>query len=468
MKRARAQRTLDGEWYLRLPCLLLLLILSGCATLPDVSDIIYGPLDPHTPRVVGARGELSPEQSKRILERLKQPTGSTDLLARQSSVLEEITGSPLIAGNKANLLKDGAATYGAMFNAIQGARDHINLETCVFEGDEIGRRFADLLLEKQAQGVQVNLIYDSAGSRNTPAAFFERLSDRGINVLAFNPINPLKAKKIDFLTHRDHRKILIVDGRIAFTGGVNISGVYSSSPSRTRSSGEPWRDTHVQIEGPVVAEFQKLFLDTWARQKGPELAERDYFPELKPQDNELIQVVGSTPGEANRLTFIMYVAAITFAEKSMHLTNAYFVPDKQTVNALVDASKRGLDVKVIVPGVSDISLAFYAGRSYYAKLLESGVKLYERRERMLHAKTAVIDGVWSTVGSTNLDLWSFAKNDEVNAVILGQEFAAEIEAMFATDIEASNEIRLEDWRSRPLTSRIKEWLSRLLFVLAAI
>ena len=181
-----------------LSCLLLLATLAGCATLPDANDIIYGPLDFRTPRVVGPRGELSPERSKRILERLQRQSGSTDLLTRQSIVLEEITGSPLIAGNKATLLKDGEATYGAMFKAIQGARDHINFETFIFEDDDIGRRFADFLLEKQEQGVQVNLIYDSAGSSNTSVAFFQRLRDGGINVLEFNPANLLKAKKIDF------------------------------------------------------------------------------------------------------------------------------------------------------------------------------------------------------------------------------------------------------------------------------
>ncbi len=211
-----------------------------------------------------------------------------------------------------------------------------------------------------------------------------------------------------------------------------------------------------------MAEFQKLFLDTWKGQKGPELAEKNCFPELKPQGNELIQVIGSTPGETNRVTFIMYISAITFAEKSIHLTTAYFVPDEQTMTALTDAAKRGVDVRLIVPGVNDSGLVFYAGRSHYEDLLESGVKLYERRGGMLHAKTAVIDGVWSTVGSTNLELWSFARNDEVNAVILGQDFAAEMEAMFAADIEASHEITPEEWKSRPLTSHIKEWLSRLL------
>ncbi len=454
-RRARLVKTI-------LPLLLCAGFLASCATLPDVGDIIYGPLDFRVPRVVGARGELSPERSKRIIGRIERQSGSDDLLTRQTIVLEEIGGSPLTAGNKATLLIDGEATYAAMTKAIADARDHINFETFIFEDDEVGRRFADLLIEKQGQGVQVNLIYDSVGSMQTPSAFFERMRESGIKVIEFNPINPLKAKRAELLTHRDHRKILVVDGEVAFTGGVNISGVYSASPSGVGSSREPRRDTHVMIRGPAVAEFQKLFLDTWSRQKGPELGRRNYFPELHRQGSAPVQVIGSTSGEENRVTYVMYVSAMTFAEKSVHLTNAYFVPDRQTMKALTDAARRGLDVRLILPGVTDSNLVFYAGRSHYEDLLESGVRLYERRGGMLHAKTAVIDGVWSTIGSTNMDLWSFVRDDEVNAVILGQDFAEAMEAMFAADLEASDEVRREEWGKRSLGNRVKEVLARLL------
>lgn len=436
--------------------------LSACATLPDVQGIIYGPLDFRVPKVVGARGELSPERSKRIIGLLERESGSADLLTRQTIVLEEISGSPLVAGNKATLLVDGGATYAAMSKAIADATDHVNFETFIFDDDEVGRKFADLLIEKQGQGVQVNLIYDSVGSMNTPAAFFQRMRDSGINVLEFNPIDPLKAKRVGLLTHRDHRKILVVDGKMAFTGGVNISGVYSTNPSGISPSRLPWRDTHVQIEGPAVAEFQKLFLDTWSRQKGQELPKRNYFPELEPKGKELVQVVGSKSGEENRVTFVMYVSAMTFAEKTIHLTNAYFVPDRQTMKALTDAPRRGVDVRLILPGTSDSTLVFYAGRSHFEDLLESGVKLYERRGGMLHAKTAVIDGVWSTIGSTNMDLWSFVRDDEVNAIILGEDFARDMEAMFESDLEASDEVTREEWGRRSLGNRVKELLARLL------
>ena len=419
-----------------------------------------------TPEIIGPHGQLSPTISKRVMDRLKRQEGSTDILERQVALIESISGSPLVAGNKVTLLIDGPATYAAMFKAIANAKDHINLETFIFEDDEVGRKFADFLLQKRSEGVRVNLIYDSLGCLNTPAAFFQRLRDGGILALEYNPINPAKAREKWLLTHRDHRKILVVDGSVAFTGGVNISRVYSSSSvsgeHRQRRIDEAWRDTHVQIEGPAVAEFQKLFLETWARQKGPELPKRDYFPTLEREGNDLIEVVGSTPGQENRITYIMYVAAFTYAQNFIHLTNSYFVPDEQTLEALTDAAKRGVDVKIILPAISDESPVFYAGRSHYRHLLKSGVKLYERRDTMLHAKTAVIDGVWSTVGSTNMDLWSFLRNDEVNAVILGRGFASQMEVLFEKDIEDSHQIRLEQWEKRNFSERAKEWLARLL------
>jgi cardiolipin synthase A/B len=446
----------------------MLILGGGCETFPKVSDVIDNAATREPPQVLSAKGILSPEKSKALMERLKRSVAPTDMLERYVAVIESVSGSPLTTGNKVTLLIDGPATYAAMFKAMENARDHINIETYIIEDDETGRRFSDLLLKKQAEGVQVNLIYDGRGSIGTPAPFFQRLRDAGIQVLAFNPVNPLKARKSWSLAHPDHRKILIVDGRIAFTGGINISSVYSSSPSgrRRRSGGKqdkespiPWRDTDVQIEGPAVAEFQKLFLETWELQKGPKLSGRNYFPDLNAAGNALVQAVASSPGESNRLTFVLYVAAITFSERSLHVTNAYFVPDDQTVNALRDAARRGVDVKLLLPGSTDVSLTLSAGRYYYSELLKSGVKLYERRDALLHAKTAVIDNVWSTVGSTNMDFWSFSSNDEVNAAILSKEFASEMEKMFAVDIAASHEIRLEEWETRPLLPRIKEWFA---------
>ena len=440
-------------------------ISSGCATLPNVSEKIDAAPTAQEPRqIVSSKGLLSPKQSEAIMERLKRSVDPTDILERYTAVVESVTESPLTKGNKVTLLADGKAAYAAMFKAMQSARDHINLETFIIDDDDVGRKFSDMLLKKQAEGVQVNLIYDSYGNHTNPAAFFKRLRDGGIQVVEFNPINPLKAPGYWLLAHMDHRKILIVDGKIAITGGVNISSVYSSKLSgRHEAEGPPlpWRDTDVQIEGPAVAEFQKLFLNTWSKQNGPKLSERNYYPRMKEDGNALVRVVGSTPGADNRLTFIVYVAGVTFAEHSIHLTNAYFIPDDQLLKAFADAARRGVDVKIILPETTDSQLALYAARYNYSELLESGVKIYERRNALLHAKTAVIDGVWSTVGSTNLDYWSLLSDDEVNAVVLSREVAAEMEKAFAKDLVESHQIKWEEWKERSLSSKMREWFVHL-------
>jgi cardiolipin synthase A/B len=443
----------------------ILILSNGCSTLPNVSKVIDETPAGQTPRqIVSSKGLLSPEKSKAILDRLKGSVDPTDILERQIAVVESVTDSPLTKGNKVTLLVDGPAAYAAMFKAMQNAEKNINLETFIIEDDEVGRKFSDLLLQKQAEGVQVNLIFDSIGSYTTPASFFQRLLDAGIHVVEFNPINPFKAHGHWLLAHPDHRKILVIDGKIAIAGGINISAVYSSRLSgknKVEGAKLPWRDTDIQIEGPAVAEFQKLFFDTWQKQTGPELLTQDYFPELKEQGNALVRVVGSTPGQSNRITFIVYVSAITFAEHSIHMTNAYFIPDDQVMDALIDAARRGVDVKIILPSTTDSSLALNAAQYNYSKLLKAGVKIYERRNALLHAKTAVIDGILSTIGSTNMDYWSLLNDDEVNAVVLSREVAVEMETMFDKDLAASDEIKWNQWKNRPLLQRTKELFAHL-------
>lgn len=449
--------------------LALALGLAACATLPDVEPALAASSPANSPTIVTSRGQLSQKQAQAIIKRLDgQAPG--DMLARHIAVEEEISGKPLVAGNKTILHVDGPSTYAAMFEAMRNARDHINFETYIFEADEVGNKFAELLLQKQAQGVQVNLIYDSIGSLGTPKEFFQRMRDAGINVLEFNPVNPLKVKREYQLNRRDHRKILIVDGTTAFTGGINVSDVYSKSSSRWRGSSavgtdrakEAWRDTQIQIEGPAAAEFQRLFLGTWERQKGPALAQRNYFPAVAPRGDQIVRVIGSTPEEPDYEIYLTFLSAIAHADHSAYLTFAYFVPDKQLVEALKSAAKRGIDVKLILPGFTDSGPVFYAARSHYSDLLNAGVQIYERRDALLHAKTAVIDGVWSTVGSANLDLRSFLHNDEVNAIVLGRDFAMNMTVMFNKDLAAASRIEPQAWEKRPMVERFKEWSSRLL------
>jgi len=442
-----------------------LLAAAGCATLPD-TDALLARHTAQAARFENARGSLSARKSAAILAELKRKSGDIDILEKQIALEQAIVDSPLILGNKVTLLQDGAATYSAMLAAIRKARDHINLESYIIEDDEIGRQFADLLLEQQGRGVQVNLIYDSVGGLNTPKTFFARLTQGGIEVLEFNPINPLKVRKQWLVNNRDHRKLLVVDGRTAFVGGINISSVYSSG-SIARRRAKPaantveWRDTHLQLEGPVVGELQKLFMATWEKQRGKPLARKNYFPALKAQGKDIVRAIGSTPDDPYSLIYLTLISAIGNAEKQVYLTNAYFVPDPQLLQSLIDAAGRGVDVKLILPSHSDSETVFHAGRSHYSTLLKAGVKLYERAGSVLHSKTAVIDGVWSTVGSTNLDWRSFLDNDEINAVILGREFAQKMQAVFAKDLAASEAIDLESWERRPLSFRFKEWMARV-------
>jgi cardiolipin synthase len=445
--------------------------MQGCATLPDAEREMAAP---HAQGVEfeGAHGPVSAARSEAILDQLAGKDGDSELLQKHLAYEQAINAdSPLVLGNKLTLLKNGPATYQAMFAAIREAKDHINLETYIFDDDEAGKQFSDLLLERQAAGVQVNVIHDSVGGIMTPTSFFDRLRDGGINVLEFNPVNPLKGNKKGWrLNNRDHRRQLVIDGRIAFTGGVNISDAYSSAPSGRRAKKKEhldpnptvgWRDTHIRIEGPVVAEFQKLFMATWARQQGETLAAKDYFPELKAQGNEIVRAIGSKPTDPQSLVYLTLMSAISHAEVAVHLTVAYFGPDPQLLKALTDAVQRGVDVKLVLPSYSDSGAIFYLGRSYYTQLLRGGVKIYELRGAVMHAKTGCIDGVWSTIGSTNLDSRSFLLNDEINAVILGRGFAAQMEAMFAADLTESDAITLDRWQHRSWMLRLKERMARI-------
>ncbi|MDB5796212.1 MAG: phospholipase family protein [Paucimonas sp.] len=439
---------------------LLLAAVAACASLPDIRYLDQKPVAAQ-PTVVGAQGALPAARSESLLARRLRDSG-TDLKALAAAE-EAATGTPLIAGNKVSLLFDGPQTLGAMMKAIREARDHIHLETYIFDQDELGLAFADLLVAKRMAGVQVNIIYDSIGTLGTPAAFFERMRKAGIKLVEFNPVNPLKSMVDWRVNNRDHRKILIVDGKIGFTGGVNIAADYANS-SMFRSQGGRnselgWRDTHLQVEGPAVAALQQLFLETWAAQRGEDLPRRDYFPNLARTGPELVRVIGSKPG-GNFEVYKAYFLALAQARKSAYLTVAYFAPDTEVLEAITQAARRGVEVHMVFPSISDASLIYYAGRSYYQVLLDAGVKISEFQSSVLHAKTAVIDGAWSTVGSANLDIRSFLHNTEINVIVLGEDFGKRMESAFAEDLRNSRPITREAWARRPFTDRLKEWSAR--------
>lgn len=466
-RRIRAADVATGR---AIAVVLFLYAVGACATLPDTTHVTAARPAGQV-QFKGARGAVSAGRSDAILDRLEGKDPDSDILEKHLAYEQAVNSeNPLVLGNKVRLLENGPATYEAMLDAIRAARDHVNLETYIFSGDEVGHQFADALLERQAAGVQVNVIYDSVGSLATPKEFFDRLRAGGVHVLEFNPVNPLANDNKDWeLNNRDHRKLLLIDGRVAFVGGINISDTYSSSPPSGENEDDPgqdasagWRDTHVQIEGPVVADFQRLFLDTWKRQKGQPLPARNYFPALAPQGDEIVRAVGSTPNDHTKSTiYLTLISAISHAEQHVHLTIAYFAPDPQLRKALMDAARRGVDVKLVLPSYTDSSTALHLGRSYYTELLRAGVQIYERRGSVMHSKTVSIDGVWSTIGSTNLDWRSFLHNDEINAIILSRPFAREMEAMFLEDLAESDRITLDQWKKRPLLDRLKEKMARL-------
>ena len=443
---------------------LLALALSGCATLPDVDPwLSYGGAQVSDEKKI--RRPLSQSQTEAVLAKVARKGDENDLLTRQAALEEAVAGTPLVPGNDVRLLNDGPATYQAMFEAIERANDHIHLEFYTIDDDpDTGRPLADLLLAKRAQGVAVNLIYDGVGSIDTPREYFKRLRDGGVNAVEFNPVNPLAAATGWRLNHRDHRKLTIVDGKVAFTGGINISGVYSSgssvSDSRAQRS-EGWRDINIRIEGPVVADLQKEFLENLKKHCKDPVDERNWFPKIEAKGKHPARVIASSPDDAVPAIYVTLVSAIRNAARSVYLTMAYFAPDPQTLNALKGAAARGVDVKLILPSYTDFWGILYAGRSHYTDLLQAGVQIYERQERLLHAKTVVIDGVWATVGSSNIDWRSFLHNEELNVVVLGRDFGQQMEDLFGRELRESRRVMPDEWANRSVGSRIKERAARI-------
>lgn len=448
--------------------LLLAVAVSSCATPPRVVVADSAAPPPRvSPQTTDGRRTLAPGEAAAVVERIDQ-RASSDLLARHLALVESHVQEPLVVGNRSRLLVDGPQTHEAMFKAIEGATRTIELETYILEGGSVGDRLAGLLQRKRAQGVRVRVLYDAVGSFRTPSEYFDALRAQGIATCAFNPVKPNEQNKDLTLNNRDHRKILVVDRRVAFTGGINISGVYASGSfgsARRAPVDDPkkegWRDTHIQLEGPIVDSMLKLFDEAWSRQKCEDDAIARPSPPPPKLGAEVMRVIAQDPQAERNEFYIEVLSAIGHAEQHAWLTFGYFVPDAQTVEALKTAARRGVDVRILVPGQSDIWLTLYAGRSHYTDLLAAGVRIFERQEAVLHAKTAVVDGVWSTVGSSNLDWRSFVHNFEVNVVILGPEMAGQLRGLFERDLQASKEITAEAWSNRGLGSRIKEAFSRL-------
>ncbi len=385
------------------------------------------------------------------------PARSLDLMRQQG---ERFAHRPFLPGNQVTLLINGPAAFGALAGSIGAARLRIDMESYEFD-DTAGGGFADLLLAARRRGVEVNLIYDAWGTLDTSQALFDRLRRGGVRLVKYNPLAPNARVPVN-LNDRDHRKLLCVDGQVAITGGVNISRVYENGASEAVDPDDAaWRDTDVRITGPVVAQFEHYFTETWRQQKGAPIAAPPPAPAALPGGLS-VQAIDGAPDNGHPLIYRTLLAAMALARHSVHLTTGFFVPTPDMLRALEAAARRGVDVALIVPGRSTSDNAVAAGRARYGALLRAGVTLHEFQGRILHAKTAVIDGAWSAVGSSNLDWRSTVWNNEIDAIILGAEFGGQMEAVFRADLATSKPVDLAAWRRRGLGERLREWKAEVI------
>ena len=360
----------------------------------------------------------------------------------------------LVSGNRVALLHDGEQAFPAMLEAIAEAKREILLEMYWFASDEVGRQFADALTAKAETGVTVRVIYDAVGSIQSDGRMFSRLRDAGCEVEQYNPIAPWRARfRVGVVNNRDHRKLLIVDRHVGFTGGVNLGNEWAPESA----GGAGWRDDTIRIEGPAVEQMCDIFDYGWRRIVEPPSADR---PRLRPTvdtgdgTGSRVRVLANHYFRERRAIRQAYLRRIESAQRSVCITNSYFVPDGQIRRVLGRAVARGAEVRVIVPGKSDVFAVPHAARKLYGRLLEAGIQLYEWQGSILHSKTAVIDGRWCTVGTYNLDARSLRFNLEVVAAVEDAAVAGAMEDRFNEDLEHAKLVSYEEWRRRPLHVRM--------------
>lgn len=459
---------LPCRWRWQVALAVLFTLTAACTTVLPAREAVRAAVpEPSRVTVHGAAGPVGPTQEAQTLDTLAAE-GAVELMRTHLKVLTAGGDVDLYRGNQTRLLVDGPATFGAMKAAIGKARRRIMLESYIVEDQGVAAEIAALLLQKAAQGVRVTMVYDAVGSITTPDAFFKRLHDGGVATCAFNPVNPTKRPGYWGINHRDHRKLLVVDDQVAFTGGINISRVYGSgsfsrgkAPPREDALEDGWRDTQIEIRGPAVAAMVDLYAATWRDQgcKG-ELGPAAPPSAAREPGERIVKLLASDPrDEVNRI-YTALLGAVEASRRSVYLTMAYFAPGEDFVAALCQAARRGVKVELVLPGRSDFALVLHAGRSYYTRMLDCGIKLYEMERAVMHSKTAVIDSVFSTVGSSNLDWRSLVSNNELNAIVLGEDFGAQLEALFVKDRAASVEIEPERWRQRGLKQRALELVGR--------
>ena len=376
-------------------------------------------------------------------DRLDGPVGSGEGVFGRA--FDRITGSRLTAGNSIRLLLDAEQNYPAWLQAISAAQKRVHFENYIVADDSVGRMFADALIARARAGVAVRLLYDWIGSFTlTSSAYWSRLRDAGVEVRGYNP--PRLSTPLAWL-HRDHRKVITIDGEIGFVSGLCVADIWLGDPKKGKA---PWRDTGVAVAGPAVTDIDRAFAESWAAAGGRITADEANIHLASP-GSAPVRVLGESPGGCQTYRVDQLFACV--ARRNLWLTDAYFVATPSFVRTLADAAADGVDVRLLVPGSSDVPVAQALTRAHYRPLLEAGIRVFEWNGTMLHAKTAVYDGRWARVGSTNLNLTSWMANYELDLLIEDAEFARALEATFLADLRNSTEIVLELGRVRPTAAR---------------
>ncbi len=373
--------------------------------------------------------------------------------ARAMSVL---LGPAITGGNRIEVLLNGDRIFPAMLAAIRAAKKTITFESYIYWSGTVGKDFAGALAERAKAGVKVHVMLDWVGSNKMEATLLEEMEKAGVQIKKFHKPHWYNLTR---LNNRTHRKTLVTDGTIGFTGGVGISDLWSGDAQDPSH----WRDTHFRVEGPVVAQMQAVFLDNWIKVTGAVLHGPDYFPEIAPAGKAAAQMFSSSPAGGSESMQLMYLMSITAARSTIDLSSAYFVPDELALRTLVDAIKRGVKVRIITPGPhTDTKIVKAASRSLWGKLLEAGAEIYEYQPTMYHCKVMIVDSLLVSVGSTNFDNRSFRLNDEANLNIYEAGFAREQAEIFRQDLARSRRVTLEYWQQRPWTEKALEHAAGLL------
>jgi cardiolipin synthase A/B len=370
--------------------------------------------------------------------------------------MSALLGPPLVDGNRIDTLLNGTQIFPAMLDAIEHARKSITFETYIYWSGKVGKRFADALAARARQGVHVHVLIDWVGSSRIDSSFLDTMSNAGVEIEKYHPPRWYMLNK---LNNRTHRKLLVVDGRVGFTGGVGIADEWDGNAQDSAH----WRDTHFRVEGPAVAQMQAAFVDNWVKVSGAVLDGPEYFPAIPETGTELAQVFKSSRDGGSESMHLMYLLSTVAATRSIDLAMAYFVPDDLAQDALLDALHRGVKIRMILPGpITDTEVLRKASHEKWGTLLQAGAEIYEFQPTMFHCKVLVVDGLWSSVGSTNFDNRSFRLNDEANLNVYSREFAERQIAVFNDDLKRSRRISYAEWRNRPLWEKVTERVETLI------